>query len=270
MGGNRLNAIFFNIRIYFIMISKYIKARMQYRADFIIGSIATAVEAGLGLIVLSILFKSITNIGGWSYKELLFIYSFTLVAMVPQSLLFDHFWSLSYETRGGSFIKYYFLPMNMLVYYMADLVSINVFGHLVLALTTFAYSIVDLGIHLTFYNVVFLLLSLFGSALIFSSMIMTASTICFILNSNDSLILFIYRLNEFAKYPTIIFKGLIKFILIYVIPVAFIGFYPALHFLRPNQGGIVVYLTPVLGVVMFILSYKIWCIGVSRYSGTGT
>jgi len=81
---------------------------------------------------------------------------------------------------------------------------------------------------------------------------------------------FFTRFFEFAKYPATIFKGFIKFLITWIIPMAFVGFYPALFFLRPQEGNILMYATPMIGIVMFIVAYQIWKFGVNRYSGTGT
>lgn len=253
------------------MSTKYIKARSQYRADFIIGMLAVILDSLLGMIALWILFHSGSTLAGWSFKELFFIYSFILISTSPGHLMFNHLWFLPYYVRSGHFMKYYCKPMNMLVYFIGDQLEIKVFGGIALGIVGFIYASISIGIQWTFFKVVFLLLSLLGSSLILSATLLITASISLITNTDLGAIThFFLRFFEFAKYPATIFKGFIKFLITFLIPMAFVGFYPALFFLRPQEGNILMYATPMIGIVMFIVAYQFWKIGVSRYSGTGT
>jgi ABC-2 type transport system permease protein len=254
-----------------MMSSKFIKARAQYRTDFIIGMIATVLDAGLGLLGIWILFHSGSTLAGWSFRELFFIYSFTMISIIPNWAFFNHVGAIPYYVRSGQFIKYYFKPMNMLVYFIGDFIDIKVFGYITLAISSFIYASITIGIHWTLGKLVFLIVSALGASLILTSISLITSSVSLIINNNlGALSYFSGRFIEFAKYPVTIFKGFIKIIITFILPMAFIGYYPALYFLRPGQGNILMYAAPVIGIGMFIVAYQVWKIGVNRYSGTGT
>jgi len=78
------------LKLYFLFVIQDIKSKMQYRIDFYISSIGMIVGNLLGILSLSILFKSIPNILGWTYYELLFIYGFSLIVLSPLQLFFDN------------------------------------------------------------------------------------------------------------------------------------------------------------------------------------
>jgi ABC-2 type transport system permease protein len=254
-----------------MMSTKYIKARSQYRADFIFGMVSVILNSGLGLIALWILFHSGSTLAGWGFKELFFIYSFTMLGTAPGYLTFNHLWSIPPYARSGYFMKYYFKPMNMLVYFIGDYIDIKCIGAIGLGMASFTYASISIGIHWSFLKVVFLLLSLLGSSLILSATLLITASVTLVMNTDlGPIIHFFSYFFDFAKYPATIFKGFIKFLITFLIPMAFVGFYPALFFLRPQEGNILMYATPVIGIVMFIVAYQIWRIGVNRYSGTGT
>jgi ABC-2 type transport system permease protein len=71
-----------------MIVSQYIKVRLQYRGDFIIGSLGILFKNISGLFTFWILFKSISNIEGWSYDELVFIYAFSLLSITPKQIFF--------------------------------------------------------------------------------------------------------------------------------------------------------------------------------------
>jgi len=100
-------------------------------------------------------------------------------------------------------------------------------------------------------------------------LVMAASTAFWIVNSFPLLML-IGRFRDYARYPMSIFDGAFRFLFSAVIPIGFIAFYPVQWLLHPEQGGIIPYFAPLIGIGFFSLSYLVWARGVRRWGGTGT
>ncbi|HEX3046120.1 MAG TPA: ABC-2 family transporter protein, partial [Bacillota bacterium] len=258
-----MESILRHLKIWWMMVSKYIKAKTQYRLDFIIGMLTMVVESGTGLLVLWILFPPGSTLAGWNFRELFFIYSLTQLALIPMYMFFVHLWGVSDQVESGEFIKYYFRPINMFVYYIGDRIDIRMIGNIFLASAAVIYASSLNHIQWTLWKIVFLLFSLFGSSLILISVYLVAASVSLVFDSPLFVFVhFISRFIEFAKYPATIFKGFIRFMITCMIPMAFMGYYPALYFLRPQEGNLLMYASPVIGIVMFILAYQVWRIGV--------
>ena len=73
-----------------------------------------------------------------------------------------------------------------------------------------------------------------------------------------------------AKYPITIFDPVFRFIFTFVLPIAFIAYYPSLVILRPDRIPLLTYLSPAVGILLFYLSYKFWMLGALKYDGTGS
>ena len=56
---------------------------------------------------------------------MVFIYAFYMMAISPMQILFDHIWQLRFQIQDGSFVKYYFRPLNMMFYYMSEMFDIK-------------------------------------------------------------------------------------------------------------------------------------------------
>ena len=56
----------------------------------------------------------------------------------------------------------------------------------------------------------------------------------------------------------------------FLIPIAFIAYYPSLAILEPDNIPLLTILAPVIGVFFFWLSYKFWMFGVKKYDFTGS
>ena len=79
-----------------------------------------------------------------------------------------------------------------------------------------------------------------------------------------------FRFKDFAKYPSNIFNGVFKFIFTFIIPIAFVAYYPSLVFVTPDHIPLLTWLSPLIGVGFFYLSYKFWMLGVRKYDFTGS
>jgi ABC-2 type transport system permease protein len=223
-----------------------------------------------GLFSFWIILHTIPTLNGWKFYELVFIYAFSLLASSPVGILFDNLWNLRPHIVDGTFIKYYFKPLNMLFCYVSEVVDIKGLSQSFFALGVFIYASQKLSIHWDIANVLLLIVTLFSSALcMISMMLMAASTGFWILNAN-AVMVFTSRMREFTRYPVTIFSKFFRFLLTFIIPVGFVGFYPSQFFLRPAKLSVLVYLSPFFGFLFFRLAYEIWKRGVNSYSGTGS
>ena len=113
------------IRLYFIIEAQYIKARMQYRADFIISSVGMFFSSLATLGVFWVILQSVPDLSGWTLMEMIFIYAFYMIAISPMQILFDHAWNIRFHVQQGTFLKYYFRPLNMMFYYMSEMFDLQ-------------------------------------------------------------------------------------------------------------------------------------------------
>ncbi len=258
------------IRLYFIIESQYIKARMQYRADFIISSVGIFFTSLTTLGIFWVMFNSTKTLGGWTFMEMTFMYAFFMIAVSPMQILFDQIWQLRYDVTAGNFLKYYFRPLNMMFYYMSERFDIKGLTQLVAAIILLIYSSTQLGIEWTPLKLVFLPFSLLGASLVFVSIGITAGCAAFWMTNSFPIMSLAWKLREFSPYPMTIFDGAFRFFFTFIVPIGFIAFYPSQMFVKPEQLSPWMYLSPLVGVVMFAITYWIWTKGVNSYTGTGS
>ena len=258
------------VRLYFLISSQYIKARMQYRADFLISSIGMALTSVTTVFVFWVLFHSIPNLVGWSFDEILFIYSFYLLSVVPLQLFFDHIWQLRFHVVEGSFIKYYLRPMNMMFYYMSEMVDIKGWVKLALGIAMMAYASQRLGLVWNVWRIGLLSIALFSSSLVAISILTIAACATFWIVGSFPVMHLAMRIRDFSPYPMTIFDGFFRFLFTYLVPIGFVAFYPSQLFLRPEDVPLLTYFSPLMGIGSFALAYFVWSKGVNAYTGTGS
>jgi ABC-2 type transport system permease protein len=256
--------------LYFIIEAQYIKARMQYRADFIISSVGMFFTSLATLAVFWVLFNSISNLAGWTFMEMVFIYAFYMIAISPEQILFDQFWSLRYDLQEGTFLKYYFRPLNMLFYYTSERFDIKGITQLIIGIGLLVYASIQLGLQWSPIKLVLLVVTLFSAALVLIAIVTLASCSAFWITNSFSVLNLAWKLREFSPYPMSIFDGAFRFMFTFLLPIGFIAFYPSQLFLRPQEVSPLIYFSPLVGIGLFALMYWVWSRGVNQYTGTGS
>ena len=78
---------------------------------------------------------------------------------------------------------------------------------------------------------------------------------------------------KFAGYPISIFAKPIQICMIYVVPFAFVNYFPAQYLLRKTDmqqyPQIYLYLTPVIGGLLFFVVYLFWRYSLRHYKSSG-
>ena len=258
------------IRLYFIIEAQYIKARLQYRVDFIISSIGMFFSSLITLGVFWVIFDTVPDLAGWSLMEMAFIYAFYMIAISPMQIIFDHFWQLRFNLQQGNFLKYYFRPLNMMFYYTSEMFDLKGLTQLFVGSALLIYTASQLHVAWTFGRVGLLFITLFSAALVQISIVVLAACAAFWVLDSYPVLGLAWRLREFAPYPMTIFDGAFRFTFTYVLPIGFIAFYPSQIFLRPEDVSHLTYFSPVIGIGLFALTYWVWTKGVNSYTGTGS
>ncbi|MDZ4957357.1 multidrug ABC transporter permease, partial [Clostridium perfringens] len=101
------------------------------------------------------------------------------------------------------------------------------------------------------------------ATLIYTSIKLATASIAFWVKFSQSYMFMAYQISTFAKYPIGIYPSAIKFILTFLIPFAFTGYYPGAYFI--GKGSILsgVLLPFLVSLISITVSYKIWLKGIS-------
>lgn len=260
----------FYLRIYRKILVQDIKSKMSYRADFIISMIGMLATNILQAVGFWLVFQKFPSVQGWTYNEMLFLYGFSLLAATPAQCLFDNNWSLRHHVYTGDFIKYCFRPINLFFYYMSEVFDIKGLGQFAFGVVAVVYSWNKLGLTVSVLSILLFLVAVISASLFVVAILNIAASACFwIINSFFALSLS-NTIRDFAKYPITIFGKLLRAFFTFVIPVAFMAYYPSLVVTRPDEINWIVWSTPAFGVLFFYISYKIWMKGAMSYNGTGS
>ena len=93
------------------------------------------------------------------------------------------------------------------------------------------------------------------------------------MKSSNVRVLMYWQIRKFAGYPISIFKGAIQFFLMAIVPFAFVNFFPAEYLLRnsdmENYPTFFIYMSPLVAIVMTVISIWFWNVSLKHYSSSG-
>lgn len=260
----------FYLRIYGKILSQDLKSKMSYRADFIISTLGMIFTNIAGFVSFWIMFRNFPSIQGYSYYEILFLYGFSLVSITPAQCMFDNNWNLRQQVYSGDFIRYCFRPINLFFYYESEIFDVKGLGQLAFGVGTMIYSYVKLGLSASLISIVLLVIYLITASLIMIALQTAGAATCFWTHNSFYVLDLAFKLKDYARYPVTIFSPVFKFLFTFIVPIAFIAYYPSLVILRPADMPILSYISPLAGVFFFFLAYKFWMYGAKKFNGTGS
>ena len=247
---------------------------LEYRANFLMWSVFTIVYHGAAVAALWIVLTRFPSMNGWTFRDMAFLYALWMLAHAVHNTFFSTVGDVPEHIRDGEFDRLLIRPLDTL--FQAIATPGQVFpDELVLALLTFAAAaaFAHLRVDATFLLLVPLIA--LGGALIDLAFNLVISTVAFWFVRVDALRWIVVQLEqEFTRYPITIYARGVRLLLTFVVPFAFMNYYPARFFLHKVHEGAVLpapvgLLTPAIGVVFVAVAYAFWRFGLVRYQGVG-
>ena len=251
------------------------KSWFQYKVDAVLRSLAVFLRESTGIIVVYFTLLKFDTLNGWNVYELLFLFSLLFVTYGIMILFFTGLRDFGGTVRNGGFDRYILRPRGLLfqiIFVNADWFA--AIGHGGLGIVLFLISASKVGIVWSFDKAMYYLFAIFGGVLIQGAIFLFLATLnIYLLETGSLKELFYWNARKFAGYPLSIFHKAIQAVMLYVVPFAFVNYFPAQYLLRKEDMAaypeIYLYITPVLGVVMYLLAYVFWRFSLKYYKSSG-
>ena len=267
-----MRSVLFHGRIAVAYLTQFIKTRMEYKTDFIVGMAAGIFSHVIAIIFIDVLFaeKGIT-LNGWTRGQVMFIYGFSIL---PHNL-FTTFFTNLYRV-GDTYIidghmdRILTRPLNSLFQILMERIAIErVFGFL-LSAGIMAYAARQMGMEWTAGKIFLVGFFAVCGTLIYGGVFTLLSALSFWMPGRIGLMPPVYNLMAFGKYPVTIYDPLLQMLLKWVIPFAFVSFFPCTYFMNKTEFSVYVMLTPVMAGAAILAGGLVWRRGVQRYESTGS
>ncbi|KDE50311.1 MULTISPECIES: ABC-2 family transporter protein [Geobacillus] len=260
----------FYVSVFFQYMAQYMKTKLQYRADLFVEWLSDFMAQAVNLVFLLVVFGHTTLLHGWSRDEILFIYGFFLVPYAVFGAFFN-LWDFNERyIVQGEMDRVLTRPLNSLFQIVLERMELESLLGAVPGLIIMLYAGSRLSLSFHWYDVFVFILLVIGGVLIYAGIFISLATISFFADARTSIMPMMYNISSYGRYPIDIYHRVIRYILTWVLPFAFVGVYPASYFLDKEEWYGYVFFTPVVGAVCFAVSVMLWNAGVRRYRGTGS
>jgi len=251
-------------------VKNYMKTRLTYRSDFWIEVLSDLLMNGLNLFFILVVFGQTDSLGGWNRDQILFIYGFF---MVPLGIFgtFFNLWNFSdrYIVKG-EMDRILTRPAYNLWQIMLENIDPSSIFSSIAGLAIMFYSGSQLGLELHWYDPAVFVALVAGAVMVYVGVYTAFTATAFFSDAPTGILPMLYNIQSYGRYPVTIYNKLLRGLLTWVLPYAFVGFYPAAYFLDPDNWLGYALFTPVVGVVFLSIGLVIWSVGVSKYRGAGS
>lgn len=251
-------------------LKNYLKTRLTYRSDFWIEVISDLAFNFMNLFFILVVYMHTDLIDGWTRAEVIFIYGYF---MVPYGIFGAFFNTWNFGERyivKGEMDRVLTRPAHSLFQVALENVDpSSLFGALA-GLAVMAYAWSGMDVQLAWYDPLVFVLLVAGSVAIYFGIYTALTAISFYSDSPTGIMPLMFNIQSYGRYPVGIYNRIIRIVLTWVLPFAFVGFYPAAYFLDRSIYLTMALLTPVVGAVFAAAGIAVWNTGVKRYRGAGS
>lgn len=245
---------------------------MQYKTSFFLTSIGTGLTTFFSFLSMYFLFDRFGSIKGYTFNEVLLCFSTIFMSFAIAECFGRGFDTFSGIISNGEFDRIMVRPRNEILQIVGSRIEFTRIGRLIQAFIVLIYAISSSRVYWSIDKVVTLLLMIVGGICLFFGLFMIYAAICFFtLEGLEFMNIFTDGGRELAQYPLDIYKDWVIKFFTFVVPIAFINYYPFLYIIGKNKGyGLFYMLSPVISMLFLIPSYILWRIGVRHYKSTGS
>jgi len=246
------------------------KVRLAYRGDFALHALGDLLVAGIAIVFLVSLFSHIPHIRGWSFPEILFLWGMGEVSTGLFFVLFQGLWALNQQyLLRGEMDRVLLRPLDPYGQIMVDHLNLEDLPIVLLGLAMIGWALPGLP---AFSLAQWLLLPLFllCGVLVLAGTLTLFSCLGFLIHHRGTAIGVVYQASAFNRYPLDIFPRPLQRLLTFVLPFAFIAFFPASWYLGRTEWLLGAAVQPLVGVGLFVGARWLWGRALRRYRSPGS
>jgi ABC-2 type transport system permease protein len=248
---------------------------LEYRANFFMWLGFLVIYHGTAIGALWVTLHTFPSINGWDFKETAFMYGLWMLGHELHNTIFFTVGSVPEFIREGRFDRFLVRPLDPLFQAITVPQQISIDG-ILLSIIFFVFATIYSGVHVDLAFLLYVPLVAIGGALIDFGINLVIATVSFWFIRIESLRWIVMSLEQdFSRYPISIYQRGVRVMLTFILPFAFMNYFPATFLLHKSEDGFhlnpaVGLLTPVVGALWLAGAYAFWRVGLNRYQGTGS
>jgi len=261
--------------LYLRLVGARMRGQMQYRLSFLLETVTQFFATFLDFLTVYFIFNRIPSLRGWSLPEIALLYGLAATAFALEEFIGRGFDIFQTKVVSGEFDRVLIRPWSTFFQILAEEFPLRRVGRLGQGLLVLAWAVRSAGVHWTWIKALYVPVVLVSGCLFYLALIIAQATSCFwTVQAVEFANIFTYGGTQMASYPLEIYADWFRKFFTFVVPLAFVSYYPALYLLgKPDPLGFpawFAFLTPPVCVGTLGLAMAFWRYGVRRYQSTGS
>lgn len=261
--------------IYRRLVGARIRAQLQYRLSFALTVTGNLLLSFVDFAAILVLFEQVDALGEWTVAEVALLYGISCVSFALTDLAVGQLDQLPRMIREGEFDQILVRPLGSLLQVISADVALRHLGRLLQGLVVLVVALTQVDVDWSPGRIAMLPLAIVAGSAIFAGVWIALSTISFwLIDSLEVANAFTYGGNMVAQYPINIFGRWLRRLVIFVIPLAFVAYFPSLYILgKEDELGLpraLEFASPVAALAAAIAGRLLWRTAVRRYRSVGS
>lgn len=241
---------------------------MAYRLNFFVQLFQSLLQLGTAIGGFAVIFTYTQSLGGWRPDEVLALVGvYTLVGGLIGLVIYPGMELFIESVRDGMLDFTLVKPADAQLLITVHQVDIWKLIDIGLGFGVLGVALIRLREHVGIQEAAFFMLMLLIGAIIIYSFWLILATLSFWFVRVENILEIFRSMYEAGRWPVSLYPGWLRFILSFIIPVAFVTTVPVEALTgRLTPGTLLT--AAVVAVILFIVSRFFWRIGLRQYSGT--
>jgi len=255
------------LRLFAVYLRLGILGEMEYRANFWINLLQSFLELGVALGGLAVVFSHTDTLGGWRPEELLALVGvYFLIAGMIRTLVEPSMQLFMEDIRKGTLDFKLTKPEDAQLLVSIQRVEIWRLVDGVVGLVVLGIALQRLGTQISLFDAFAFGITLIAGGLIVYSFYMILATCAFWFVRVENILVIFQSMYQAGRWPVTIYPGWLRWILTFLVPVAFATTVPASAFTGRIEPGLLLAAVG-LAVGLLIAARLFWRYGIRFYSG---
>ena len=256
--------------LYFQCMKMHIKSSMQYKTSFILSIISQFFVFFTYYFTIMALFERFGNIKGFTVYEVLLSFGIIHFGFAFNETFFRGVDSFHKLIISGKYDQLLIRPRGILLQVLCSDVDVVKIARVLQSILVLIFAIVNLNLSWNAMTLTCILLMLISAVLIFFGLFLLAASYCFItVEGLEVRNVFTDGGKYMAQYPIGIYKKPVALFFTFIIPYAFVNYYPLMYVLG-KESNILYAFSPLLVIIFLLPCLYIFKIGSRKYMSTGS
>jgi ABC-2 type transport system permease protein len=261
-------------RIYLRLIGARMRSQLEYRGSLALQLVGTGLLTAVDFAAIAVIFANVPSLGDWSLGDVALLYALATISFAFTDLAIGHLDLFPQMIREGTFDQILVRPLPSLLQVVASDFALRRIGKVLQGLAVLAFAVATVDIDWTVGRVAAVPLAIACGAVIYAAVWVALATIAFwIVDAMELVNAFTYGGSFLSQYPVGIFARWLRGVVVFVVPLAFVAYFPALYVLgKEDELGLpdaLRYASPAVAVAAALVAAAVWRNAVRHYRSAG-